>query len=89
MRVYKGLKPCSRSLILNLDNMGKRSEAVGLHNELECCGVSIVGAIERLLRGSDRITEGDRRVYVRGASLIKTIDPVNLVIETSARTYTD
>ena len=73
MRVYKGLIPCSLGLVLNLDDMGKRSEAIGLHDELECCGASIIGAIESLLRGSDRITEGDRRVYVRGAGLIKNI----------------
>ncbi len=73
MRVYKGLVPCSRILISNLDNMGKRGEAAGLHDELECrrASVQVVGAIERLLWGSDRITEGDRRIYVRGASLIK------------------
>ncbi len=72
MRVYKGLVPCSRILILNLDNMGKRSEAGRLHNELECCVVSIVGAIEGLLCGRDRIVEGDRRIYVCSASLRKS-----------------
>ena len=71
MRVYKGLVPCPYGLILNLDDMGKSSEAIGLHNELECCRAPIVGAIERLLRGNDRIAAGHSRVYVRGASFIK------------------
>src|SRR6266702_844794 len=75
MRVYKGVIPCSRILVSNLDNMGKCSEAVRLNNELKCCWVSIVGAIEGLLCGRDRVSEGDRRVCVRSASLIKQNRP--------------
>ena len=68
MRVYKGLIPCPYSLIPNLDDMGKSSEAVGFHKKLEFCGVSMVGTIKHRLCGSDRIAEGDRRMDVRGAS---------------------
>jgi hypothetical protein len=79
MRVYKGLKPCPRSLISNLDDMGKSREAIGLHKELGFCEVPIVGAaMERPLRGIDRISAGYRRVYVRGTSSIKKNRPGQL-----------
>jgi hypothetical protein len=71
MRVYKRQIRCPRSLILNLDDIGKSSKAVGLHKEFGCYRVSAVGAIERPLCGSDRIVVGDRRIYIRGTSLIK------------------
>ena len=71
MRVHKGLIPYPRSIISNLDDIGKSSEAVRLHQELKFWGVPIVGTIERPLCGSNCIAEGDRRIYVRGASSIK------------------
>ena len=75
MSVYEGLIPCPRNLILNLEDVGKSGETIGLDKELQCCGVLIVGAIERPLRGSDRIAEGYRRIDVRGTSLIRKNRP--------------
>ena len=71
MRVYEGRIHCPRRLIFNLDDIGKSSEVIGLHNEFESYVDFIVGAIERPLCGRDRFVLGDRRIYVRGASLRK------------------
>ena len=77
---------CSRGLILNLDDMGKSSEAIRLYKELECFGAP---TIKQPLCSNDRIAARYRRIYVRGASLRKRIDLVNNpVVTTSKHTHT-
>lgn len=67
VRVHKCLDPCSRTLILDLYNVGESGRVVGLYEKLERCGVSVVGTIECLLCCSDRVAEGHGRSLVRRA----------------------
>src|SRR6266702_4355300 len=57
----QGLIPCLRTVVSNLDNVGKNSEAVELHKEVKHYRGSVVNAIKCLLCCGDRIIEGLQR----------------------------
>ncbi len=72
VRIHKRLHPCSRTLILDLYSVRESSRAIRLYQELQRCGVSVVGSIQCLLCCSDRVAEGYGRYLVSRASFIKS-----------------